>query len=390
MFEEKEIPEIVERIGKYVELTRKGNQWWGCCPFHEEKTPSFCVEPEKNLYHCFGCNESGTLDELVNKLSTRMKFFHAKNLIIDSSTSMQDLISKIMSFVQRQYKNHSTVSGLSTGFYFLDGTTGGFQKGQLVTINRYGFWQKEFSYQLMLNLFYKKNVRTGLFNFESTNLQAGLELLSLKSEEPLHKIRSGMLKLEDFRFLNDAAGDLYNSNFFVEECFQMTFDEFFMELKKQISRKQLQIIFIDSLNSIPLGSDTGTQKERQLEVLKKLKALAIESGTTIVTSFYLSESEKEKALKPKTQFQKQYCDVQILLHKASIKPTEGFEEEYEIEISSRDNAMEASTSINFNKMTRLFSEIIYSDEENTEQISKYQSNLDDEEDQDSDEEEIVF
>ncbi|MGN0929093.1 MAG: DNA primase [Alphaproteobacteria bacterium] len=50
---------IVDTISKYIPLTRKGKEHWGCCPFHHEKTASFSVSDEKNFYHCFGCGAHG-------------------------------------------------------------------------------------------------------------------------------------------------------------------------------------------------------------------------------------------------------------------------------------------------------------------------------------------
>ena len=47
--------DIVSIVGEYVPLVQKGDTWWGCCPFHNEKTPSFAVNPSKRLFHCFGC-----------------------------------------------------------------------------------------------------------------------------------------------------------------------------------------------------------------------------------------------------------------------------------------------------------------------------------------------
>ncbi|ELA08261.1 DNA primase [Moraxella macacae 0408225] len=51
--------DIVKIIGKHVELKRSGNEFKGCCPFHGEKTASFFVNPQKNLYNCFGCGAKG-------------------------------------------------------------------------------------------------------------------------------------------------------------------------------------------------------------------------------------------------------------------------------------------------------------------------------------------
>ncbi|MCD7761101.1 MAG: CHC2 zinc finger domain-containing protein, partial [Clostridiales bacterium] len=44
--------DIVDLISGYVTLTKKGNRYWGLCPFHSEKTPSFSVSPERQMYYC--------------------------------------------------------------------------------------------------------------------------------------------------------------------------------------------------------------------------------------------------------------------------------------------------------------------------------------------------
>lgn len=65
------VQQVMERtdatalIGEYTRLERRGNEWWGCCPFHNEKTPSFKVDPSKGLYYCFGCHEGGSVIDFV-------------------------------------------------------------------------------------------------------------------------------------------------------------------------------------------------------------------------------------------------------------------------------------------------------------------------------------
>src|SRR5580698_10821894 len=51
---------IDEVIGLRVPLKKAGREYRACCPFHNEKTPSFWVSPEKQFYHCFGCGAHGT------------------------------------------------------------------------------------------------------------------------------------------------------------------------------------------------------------------------------------------------------------------------------------------------------------------------------------------
>src|SRR3954464_15132987 len=50
---------MVELVGARSDLRRVGSRWTGLCPFHDERTPSFSVNAENKLYHCFGCGESG-------------------------------------------------------------------------------------------------------------------------------------------------------------------------------------------------------------------------------------------------------------------------------------------------------------------------------------------
>ncbi|HWW20244.1 MAG TPA: DNA primase [Steroidobacteraceae bacterium] len=52
--------DLVELIGARIPLKKAGREYKACCPFHNEKTPSFCVIPEKQFYHCFGCGAHGT------------------------------------------------------------------------------------------------------------------------------------------------------------------------------------------------------------------------------------------------------------------------------------------------------------------------------------------
>lgn len=74
--------DIVEIISQYTQLKPKGRSYMGCCPFHSEKTPSFSVSREKQLYHCFGCGESGTLISFVMK-AENMTFPEALQYLAD-------------------------------------------------------------------------------------------------------------------------------------------------------------------------------------------------------------------------------------------------------------------------------------------------------------------
>ncbi|MDA3809847.1 MAG: DNA primase, partial [Spirochaetaceae bacterium] len=61
----KEKSDILAIVGEYSTLKRKGDRYWGCCPFHNEKTPSFSVRPDQGMYYCFGCHKGGSLYNFI-------------------------------------------------------------------------------------------------------------------------------------------------------------------------------------------------------------------------------------------------------------------------------------------------------------------------------------
>lgn len=108
--------DIVEVIGRRVQLKPAGREFKACCPFHDEKTPSFTVSPAKGFYHCFGCGEHGTA------LSFLMKYDHMEFVeAVESLAAMlgidvpreegqrparrYDELFELMQTVQRQFQN---------------------------------------------------------------------------------------------------------------------------------------------------------------------------------------------------------------------------------------------------------------------------------------------
>jgi DNA primase len=67
-------------VGDYVKLEKKSGRWWGRCPFHSEKTPSFTVDPERKTYYCFGCHEGGGIINFVMEMD-KLSFPEAVELL---------------------------------------------------------------------------------------------------------------------------------------------------------------------------------------------------------------------------------------------------------------------------------------------------------------------
>ena len=64
----REQSEILSVVSRYVALTQRGFRYWGCCPFHHEKTPSFSVDPAKGFFYCFGCHAGGNVFNFLSMI----------------------------------------------------------------------------------------------------------------------------------------------------------------------------------------------------------------------------------------------------------------------------------------------------------------------------------
>ena len=114
--------DIVDVIKGYVALDRKGGNYWACCPFHHEKTPSFAINEGEQFYHCFGCQESGDVIKFVQEIEStdfmgavRILAARAKMTVpennFDSEEAMRkkkkrDTMAQIMRDTARFYLNN--------------------------------------------------------------------------------------------------------------------------------------------------------------------------------------------------------------------------------------------------------------------------------------------
>ena len=76
--------DIVRVIQDYVSLKKKGANWMACCPFHQEKTPSFSVNPSKDIFYCFGCQKGGSIFNFVMEIE-RVSFPEAVRIVAEKA-----------------------------------------------------------------------------------------------------------------------------------------------------------------------------------------------------------------------------------------------------------------------------------------------------------------
>ena len=98
--------DIVEVISSYVPLKKRGQNYWGCCPFHGEKTPSFSVNPAKNMFYCFGCHEGGDIFKFIMKIEN-CGFMDALKLLANRYGIAVPEKQKTAAEIEREKQNES-------------------------------------------------------------------------------------------------------------------------------------------------------------------------------------------------------------------------------------------------------------------------------------------
>ncbi|MBM3244155.1 MAG: DNA primase, partial [Candidatus Omnitrophica bacterium] len=114
--------DIVELISSYIPLKRTGRNFKACCPFHHEKTPSFIVSSDKQIYNCFGCGESG------NAFKFLMRYEH-----MDFPEAVEVLARKAGVSLPQKTNEDNKTQGVITQMYRINEITSQFYNANLNT-----------------------------------------------------------------------------------------------------------------------------------------------------------------------------------------------------------------------------------------------------------------
>jgi len=114
--------DITEIIGKRIEIKKAGKEYKACCPFHNEKTPSFTISPEKGFYHCFGCGAHGTslgflmdyekltfveaIEELAKMLGMEIPKSTEDIKLTKKQTNLKSLLNEVSNYFQSNLKSN--------------------------------------------------------------------------------------------------------------------------------------------------------------------------------------------------------------------------------------------------------------------------------------------
>lgn len=252
----------------------------------------------------------------------------------------KDLGFKLVEYIEERFKASNSICGVRSGFPTIDAMTHGFQKGNLITVcSNLRYYKKCFVMQLLHCIVVKEKSPFGFFSYTMNDQEFGLSMVSRETLVPVSKIVAGMLSKQDLNEIQVAVGIIFESNIVIPKVYSFSFEELCKTIRETVEQYDLRVIYIDSLNTIPIKKDLGVYKNRFVNILKKLKMLAVELDITIITEYYSYEDDKAlvvddidktELLLRKTDFLYSYSDVVLQLQNESVNSYDF--DEYELEI----------------------------------------------------------
>ena len=200
-----------------------------------------------------------------------------------SIVTMQELIPGTINIIETHYKNKDAYTGVPTGFTELDSMTSGFQDSELIIIGaRPSMGKTAMALSMAQFIAIQQKIPVGFFSLEMSYQQIGQRLLSQEARIPSNKLRSGMLKIEDFAKLQDAAGRCYESPLYIVDTPNMKLLDLRAMARRMKSIHDVKIIFIDYITLITSENTSIPRHEQIAEISRSLKSLARELNIPIV------------------------------------------------------------------------------------------------------------
>ncbi len=213
--------------------------------------------------------------------------------------TIQDVLFKTQSDLEKLSKNKGEITGIQTGFYKLDKITSGFHANELIILAaRPGMGKTAFALNLATNIALSGKT-VALFNMEMSGEQLVTRMLASVGQIEGGKLKNGNLHNEDWKRVNEAISRLADTKMYIDDTSGMTISEIKAKCRRLASMKDgLDIIIIDYLQLIQ-GSDRykGNRVQEVTEISRNLKTLAMELKVPVIALSQLSRSVESKGRK---------------------------------------------------------------------------------------------
>lgn len=238
--------------------------------------------------------------------------------------SAKDIMFKEIELIEARYKSKNQFTGVPTGFAKLDTYTSGFQNSELIIIGaRPSIGKTALALSMIQNIACEKRIPCGFFSLEMPYESIGMRLLAQEARVPMQKIRSGMLKVDDVKKIQDAAGRWFEAPLYTVDTPNMKLIDLRAVARRMVKNQDVKIIFIDYIGLISTEDPTAPVFEQVSLISKSLKALARELSIPIVALCQVARDaegqEPNLAQLRGSGSIEQDADVVMFLHRDRIK-----------------------------------------------------------------------
>ena len=262
-------------------------------------------------------------DVLLDDAEQKIFSLAEKNETTKIYTS-QDIMYKEIELIEARYKSKNQFTGVPTGFAKLDTYTSGFQNSELIIIGaRPSIGKTALALSMIQNIACEKRIPCGFFSLEMPYESIGMRLLAQEARVPMQKIRSGMLKVDDVKKIQDAAGRWFEAPLYTVDTPNMKLLDLRAVARRMVKNQKVKIIFIDYIGLIATEDPTAPVFEQVSLISKSLKALARELSIPIVALCQVARDaegqEPNLAQLRGSGSIEQDADVVMFLHRDRIK-----------------------------------------------------------------------
>jgi len=236
----------------------------------------------------------------------------------------RQIMIKEIQIIEARYKSKNQFTGVPTGFAKLDIYTSGFQNSELIIIGaRPSIGKTALALSMIQNIACEKRIPCGFFSLEMPYESIGMRLLAQEARVSMTKIRSGMLKMDDVKKIQDAAGRWFEAPLYTVDTPNMRLVDLRAMARRMVMKNGVKIIFIDYIGLIATDDPKKQVFEQVSEISKSLKALARELEIPIVVLCQVARDaegqEPNLAQLRGSGSIEQDADVVMFLHRDRLK-----------------------------------------------------------------------
>lgn len=236
-------------------------------------------------------NWSDSLDELLDK-SEKVVMEIGKSRNASEFQSIQDVLMKAQASLEKLAQSKGEITGVATGFHYLDKVTSGLHPNELIIIAaRPAMGKTAFALNIATNIAMNSGKTVALFNLEMPAEQLAMRMLASVGQIDSRKLASGRLENNDWKRVNEAISRLAETKIFIDDTPGISIGEIRAKSRRLAAEGNLGVIIIDYLQLISVNSKyAGNRQQEIAEISRSLKTLAMEINVPIIALAQLSRS----------------------------------------------------------------------------------------------------